>query len=213
MNTKQDNNRISNFAGWARSWVYQLLVRPARSIGNMGITPNTLTLASFVLNILAALLIVVRQWQVAGCIILLSGILDILDGAVAHETSQETPFGAFLDSVLDQYGEIAILMSLLSQYLPAQAYVEVILIILIVIGTVLTSYVRARAGWLGIECRVGILTHVERVLIITLGLITKQVILALWLLAVLSNLTVLQRIVYVWRSTRNMSSTIINSRS
>jgi CDP-diacylglycerol--glycerol-3-phosphate 3-phosphatidyltransferase len=172
----------------------------------MGIKPNVLTLASFVLNMLAALLVVVGQGQVAGCIIILGGILDILDGPVASETGQETPFGAFLDSVLDQYGEVAILMSMLSQYLPTQAFMEVILIILTVVGVLLTSYVRARSGWLGIECRVGILTHFERVIIIVLALITKQVTPALWLLAVFSNLTAIQRIAYVRRAIQDQSS-------
>ncbi|MCL4517749.1 MAG: CDP-alcohol phosphatidyltransferase family protein [Thaumarchaeota archaeon] len=206
MNTKH-STRTYSLHSWVRRWGSPLLVRPARFIGSIGITPNSLTLISFLLNILTALLVIVTQLQLAAFMVLLAGALDILDGPVARETGTETPFGAILDSVLDQYGEVMILASLLPQYLHSEGYVEVMLIVASVAGVLLTSYVRARSEWLGIECRVGLLTHFERVIIIALGLITTWMTVALWVLAIFSNVTAVQRIAYVWRSLQDKSST------
>lgn len=199
-------NRTKNFAGWVRTWGYPIIVHPARILGNMGITPNILTVTSFMLNILATLVFILGQWPIAGCTILIGGILDILDGVVARETNQESKFGSFLDSVLDQYGEVAILIGFMLNYLSSYKLMESVLIFACSVGILLTSYVRSRSSELGIECRVGLVTHFERIILFGLGMITRQITIVLWLVAIFSNLTAIQRIVYTWRIVHNESS-------
>jgi len=138
----------------------------------------------------------------------ISGIFDALDGTLARLTDRRTRFGAFLDSTCDRYADAAILLGVMLPFLRAGQHTQVILAFAAIIGSVLVSYTRARAEGLGLECKVGLLTRLERFLIIAIALILGSfvplaVTLALWLLAVLTNFTALQRIIYVWRITHD----------
>jgi CDP-diacylglycerol--glycerol-3-phosphate 3-phosphatidyltransferase len=127
------------------------------------------------------------------------GLLDAVDGALARVTDRATRFGAFLDSTLDRFGEIALYLGLL--YLYRGSPLETLLIYLTITGSLMVSYTRARAEGLGIECKVGWFGRFERLAVLVVGLVLEQVLIALVILAVFSNLTALQRIWHVRRVT------------
>jgi len=130
---------------------------------------------------------------------LFAASFDALDGALARLTGRQSRFGAFFDSTLDRYSEAVIYGGLLIYYVDQGVRTEPLLVYAAIIGSLMVSYSRARAEGLGLECKVGIATRLERVLIIAAGLILNQVTLALWLVAIFANLTAVQRIVYVWQ--------------
>ena len=170
------------------------------------VTPNTLTVCSLLITIVAAVLVVEEYFIVAGFVVLFAGIFDILDGALARSTNRVTKFGGALDSTLDRLAEAALFIGLLVVYARDQATGKVVLVGVALISSLLVSYVRARAEGLGIECQVGIFTRSERIIFLVLGLVLshfKYVLIgALAVIAVLSSITVIQRLYHVWRQTR-----------
>jgi CDP-diacylglycerol--glycerol-3-phosphate 3-phosphatidyltransferase len=135
----------------------------------------------------------------AGVLIVVVGLFDALDGALARSTGQTSRFGAFLDSTLDRFAEIALYLGLL--YLYRADPLATVLVYLSITGSLMVSYTRARAEGLGLECKVGFFTRLERLGVLVLGLLLERTILALLVLAVFSNLTALQRMWHVWRVT------------
>jgi len=166
------------------------------------ITPNALTLVGVLGSAGAATLLARGQFLAGGIVVLAAGALDILDGALARATGQVTRFGAVFDSVMDRVSEAAILFGLLYYYTGRDAREESLLVFAALAGSMLVSYTRARAEILGLSMREGLFTRAERVIIIGVGSIVDQVRIALWILAVLANLTALQRLFLVWRKTR-----------
>lgn len=166
------------------------------------ITPNALTLLGVLGSAGAATLLARGQFLAGGIVVLAAGALDILDGALARATGQVTRFGAVFDSVMDRVSEAAILFGLLYYYTDRDAREESLLIFAALAGSMLVSYIRARAEILGLPLREGLFTRAERVIIIGVGSMIDQVRIALWILAVLANLTALQRLYLVWRKTR-----------
>lgn len=181
------------------------LVEPAaRLLHRAGITPNLLTLLGFVLNLINAWLLAVGELRLAGVLILAFSALDGFDGALARLSGQVTRFGAFLDSVLDRFAEAALFLGLLIYFLragPGQE-VYVYLTYVAIIGSLLVSYTRARAEGLGLRCQAGWFTRVERVIVLSLGLLAGWIRPVLWLLAILTHVTALQRMLHVYRLTR-----------
>lgn len=168
-----------------------------------GITPNTLTVLGFVVSLAAASVIALDELLIGGLLVLFSGSFDLLDGPLARATNQSTRFGAFLDSTLDRLSEAVLLFGLLMlYYLNDSEAVEVWLIYITLAGSMMVSYMRARAEGLGIKCETGLFTRPERLIIIAIGLLVNQVFIALCILAVLAWVTVLQRFIYVRRQTR-----------
>jgi CDP-diacylglycerol--glycerol-3-phosphate 3-phosphatidyltransferase len=170
------------------------------------ISPNALTLAGVLGSAGAATLLARGQFLAGGIVVLAAGALDILDGALARATGQVTRFGAVFDAVMDRVSEAAILFGLLYYYAGRDAREESLLIFAALAGSMLVSYIRARGEILGLPIREGLFTRAERVLVIGLGSIIDQVRIALWILAVLANLTALQRFYLVWRKTRQGAS-------
>jgi len=187
---------------WARKRAQGLVTPLARLIARTGITPTGLTVAGFVLNAGVAWVLALGHLRLGGLLVLLAGAFDALDGALARLTDRVTPFGAFLDSTLDRCSEAALYLGLLAFYAGRGSRLEVILIYLTMVGSLLVSYTRARAEGLDIECKVGLFTRFERVVVLALGLLLGQMLPALGVLAVGSHLTALQRILHVWRETR-----------
>jgi CDP-diacylglycerol--glycerol-3-phosphate 3-phosphatidyltransferase len=140
--------------------------------------------------------------------LLLAGSFDMLDGALARVTSQQSTFGAFLDSLLDRYSEAAILLALIYQFTIRHDTLPVVLVYIAAVGSLLISYARARAEGLGIETKVGIAPRPERVIILGLGLLISEdtTIAALVILAVLTHVTAIQRLYDVWRQTRDQTT-------
>lgn len=171
-----------------------------------GVTPNMLTLFGFVLNAVVAYLLATDHLVAGGLMMLFAGLFDMLDGALAKITNKVSQFGAFLDSVVDRYSEAVILFGLLLYYYhqPNSAgLIEIILIYTILVGSMMISYARARAGSLNIANEVGIMARPERIILLAIGLLFRTVLLdpMLWVLAVGTQFTALQRIVYVWQVT------------
>jgi|SRR5450759_2793 len=171
-------------------------------LARRGIDPNAVTVSGFVLNLITAAVLATGHLTTGGILLLLSGLFDMLDGALARISKTETPFGAFLDSLLDRYSEAAILIALLYVFIDRHNTPAAILVFAVAIGSILTSYARARAEGLGVESSVGIAPRPERVMILGLGLLINgtTTIAALVVLAVLTHFTVVQRLYHVWRA-------------
>jgi CDP-diacylglycerol--glycerol-3-phosphate 3-phosphatidyltransferase len=179
------------------------IVSPLASIG---VTPNMISAAGFAGNVAAAAFAAGGQLRIAGALMLIFSALDLLDGALARKTGTVTRFGAILDSVLDRLSEAAVLAGLLFHYTQVGGHTEeVVLAYAAIIGSVMVSYVRARAEGIGLELREGLFTRAERVILLGGALVIGfgAVRWALWALAILSHLTVAQRVYAVWQKTRD----------
>jgi CDP-diacylglycerol--glycerol-3-phosphate 3-phosphatidyltransferase len=177
-------------------------------LSKIGITPDILTIIGCVVNIGAAALVAMNNLLVGGILTLVSGLFDILDGALARYTGKSTKFGALLDSTLDRVSEAVIFFGLVILYAGMGDLLMCSLAIAALIFSFLISYVRARAEGLDIDCSVGFFTRTERVLIMAFGLIFSILIPYLMLailsiLVIFSFITVIQRIVHVYKQTRN----------
>ncbi len=176
-------------------------------LARRGITPNVITLAGFVFNVVTAGVIAKGYLTIGGCLLFLAGLFDMLDGALARVTTRQTTFGAFLDSLLDRYSEAAILLALIFQFTENQDTLAVILGYVVAVGSILISYARARAESLGLDGKVGIAPRPERVLILGVGLLFQErgTVVALLVLALLTHTTAMQRLYSVWRQTNNQT--------
>ncbi len=187
----------------------RLITEPLMSIMKKSrLKPNTLTWIGLAISTIAAGAIATHHLLIGGLLVLLSGLFDLLDGALARLTNQVTRFGALLDSTSDRISDAIILLGILVLYLRSSDFLEIMLIFLALVSSFLTSYVRARAEGLGIDCPVGLFTRAERVIILALGLFLGHfykfsILLALLILVVLGFVTVSQRLVYVWKKTKN----------
>ena len=173
-----------------------------RTLARLGVTPNALTCTGFAITALAGLLAASGNLLAAGIVSLVGGGFDMLDGALARSTGRASKFGALLDSTLDRYGEGAVLLGVLV-YGARSDQVEVVALGgLALTGSFMVSYVKARAEGLDIECEVGVLTRTERVILLGAGLMTGLVLPVLAVVAVLANVTAVQRLVHVWRASQ-----------
>ncbi len=170
-----------------------------RVIGAMGISPNSLTLLGLLLNGAAGGIIAAGWLPSGGIALLVASAFDMLDGAVARATGTVSRFGAFLDSVIDRYCEAVALIGLIVALSRVGDTLLIIAAVTGLVGSLLVSYARARAEGLGLECEVGILQRPERVILLAIGLLAPDFLLApvLWVLAVVTNVTVVQRILHV----------------
>lgn len=187
---------------WARERSKGFVTTAAGLVGRTGVSPTTLTIAGFIFNLFVAYVLATGRFQWGGLLILVAGLFDTLDGAVARVTGRVTRFGGFIDSTLDRLSEAAVYFGLLYFYAQQGWIVEPLLIYLTIVGSFMVSYARARAEGLGLSCKVGLFTRLERILVLALGLLLVQVTTALIILAVGSLFTTLQRIMYVWQNTR-----------
>ena len=161
-----------------------------RGFAASGINPNFLTFIGFAINCLAAYLFAYGYFRWAGATIILAGIFDMTDGRVARLSKRVTAFGGFYDSVMDRYSDLCLLIGLLIYYGRINRYSYVCLVAVAMIGSVMVSYTRARAENLIPTCKVGFLERPERVVLIIIGALFDRMAPVLWLIAVLSNITV-----------------------
>jgi CDP-diacylglycerol--glycerol-3-phosphate 3-phosphatidyltransferase len=147
----------------------------------------------------AAVLIARGQFLAGGILMLAAAAFDMMDGLLARATGRATAFGGILDSLADRLSEAAVLAGVLFYFSSHGKREETLLAFVAVVGSLLVSYVRARAEAAGLRLRDGIFTRPERVIVLGIGLIIDQMRIVLWILAVLANLTVLERLVAVWR--------------
>jgi CDP-diacylglycerol--glycerol-3-phosphate 3-phosphatidyltransferase len=135
--------------------------------------------------------------------VILSGLLDLFDGVVARKLGKVTAWGGFLDSVLDRYSDLLLLLAILIYYLKKEDTGLVILTSFVGMGTALIPYVRAKAESLQVPCNVGLMERAERIILLSAGILFQWMEPILWILAILTHFTVLHRIYYVWKKLRN----------
>lgn len=172
-----------------------------RGLALLGFSPNFLTFLGLVINIWAAFLFAAGSFRWGGVVVIAAGLFDMVDGRVARETNKVTRFGGFFDSVLDRYSDLGVLVGLLVYYASINRNGYVVLTAIAMTGTVLVSYTRARAENIIPKCKVGFLERPERVVLIIIGALVNRMAHVLWILAVLSNITVISRMYYTWLET------------
>jgi len=185
------------FTEWLRK-VTRGIVEPIVTVfARVGIHANTLTLIGCLLNIVVAVVIATGHIRLGGILLIGASAFDALDGTLARRVQRPTKFGAFLDSVLDRVSEAAILLGIAWWYLHLEPphMLGAFLSYVAIVGSTMVSYARARGEGLGISSKVGLLTRVERCLVLIVGLVFHLVMPALWILAVGTTLTTIHRIV------------------
>jgi CDP-diacylglycerol--glycerol-3-phosphate 3-phosphatidyltransferase len=196
LETKKESKSLEMFL---RKTFKGVLDTIATAVNKTGILPNTVTILGLAGTIFGAYLLATGKIFWGGLVILVTGPIDALDGTMARLRGEQTEFGAFVDSVTDRYSELFILAGLLFYYVGKQESLNTILVYFAAAGSVLVSYVKARAEGLGFTAKVGLLSRVERYLIIAPALLLNVPHIALWIIAILANFTALQRIFFVRR--------------
>ncbi len=175
-------------------------------LSRTGITPNMVTWFGLLISVGAGVLVGIGHPFAAGFVVLAGGFFDIIDGALARSTNRATRFGAILDSTLDRVGEAVVFLGMIVLYARQPSVTGVVVVGVVWLMSLLVSYIRARSEGMGINCEVGIFTRAERIIMVALGLLLSQIGDALFIImsviAVLSFITVLQRLQHAWRQTR-----------
>jgi CDP-diacylglycerol--glycerol-3-phosphate 3-phosphatidyltransferase len=182
---------------WARQNSKSLLQPIAAALLRVGLTPNAVTLLGLAGNALGALFLSQGLMTIGGLIVLLMAPLDALDGTMARLLGQSSKWGAFTDSVTDRWSELLIFTGLLYYYLGQGDRLACLLVFAAAGGSLMVSYTKSRAESLGFDCNVGVLTRLERFLVLAPGLVLNLPWLAVAIIAVLANFTALQRAWYV----------------
>src|SRR5215831_10712363 len=183
-----------------RSWVEPVgLVLYRR----FGMRPNHLTLLGLGVSFLAAMAFVAGRTRYAGVLLILAGLCDFLDGSLARASGQVSAFGAFLDSVIDRYSDLIVLLGIVVLFAQTPHARGAIVAMAGLIGSMMVSYTKARAESIGVRCTVGMMERPERMICLIVGALLDLLEPALWVLAVLANLTAIQRIAFTWRATRD----------
>ena len=190
------------FTRWIGIGSRWLLEKIVAAITATGINPNVLTLFGLIVNFWAAALFAIGKFRSAALVIFFAGFLDMLDGQVARRAKRVTAFGAFFDSTLDRYSDMALYMGLLVYYAVNGRAAYVILAAVATAGSVMVSYSRARAESLIPTCKVGFMERPERGVLLILGGLFDRMAPALWVISVVSTITVIHRIVYTWQETK-----------
>jgi CDP-diacylglycerol--glycerol-3-phosphate 3-phosphatidyltransferase len=174
-----------------------------RFVARSGVTPNTITVVGLLLNIGVAAVIASGNLVLGGVFVLMAGAFDALDGAVARATGKTSQFGSFLDSTLDRYSEAVVYAGVLIYLTRTDAgTIPVLLTYATIVGSLMISYTRSKAEAIGIRGDVGFAQRLERVVILALALLISQPVWGLWVLAIITHLTALHRILHVWWTTR-----------
>jgi CDP-diacylglycerol--glycerol-3-phosphate 3-phosphatidyltransferase len=168
--------------------------------------PNVLTSVGLVINAGAAVLLARGRFQAAAAVIMLAGLFDMVDGRVARETNRVTAFGGFFDSVVDRYSDLVLLMGLLVYYASINRFFYIVLTAVVMTGSVMVSYTRARAECVIPKCKVGFMERPERIVLLIIGGLFDRMAAVLWVIAVLANITVIHRMIYTWKETQRLQA-------
>ena len=181
-----------------RTWSPDALRPLIRILILAKVTANQLTLAGLLLAIVAGMHVAIGNLQLAALLLFLSGFLDALDGELARQSHSASPMGAFLDSIADHYGDFAVYLGIVLLALHSNDGAVVALTIVAMFGSLIGSHIRSRAGMLDLDAKdVGIFTRAERIVVLVLGLATGLILPFIALLALLNNVSALQRLGYV----------------
>jgi CDP-diacylglycerol---glycerol-3-phosphate 3-phosphatidyltransferase len=184
-----------------------------RALALSKINPNVLTFFGLVINMAAATFLAVGNFRTAGCVIIFAGLFDMVDGRVARETNRVTRFGAFFDSVLDRYSDIALLVGLLVYYGTINRPSYVVLTAIVMAASVMISYTRSRAENFIPTCKIGFLERPERIVLLIIGALFDRMAPVLWVIAVLGNLTVIHRMVFTYQESKRLEEAQLRTRA
>ena len=198
--------------GWARNWYLKLIQPPINLLLKYQLNPNWFTTFGLIVSAVAAYFFAIGSHRIGGIIYLLAGTFDIVDGKIARASGRATKFGAVYDSTLDRYAEMLVLFGIVFYYFHLEslvifgfdwAIVGAAAAAVALGGSIMVSYVRARAEGLGLKCSVGVMQRPERVVYLGFGAILHEytLLLALVLIAILSNATAIQRLFHVRKQT------------
>jgi len=187
------------FTNQMRDLFKGIITTLAKFLNKMGLHANTASIIGLVGNFAAAALLAMGRISLGGSLALIMGLVDAVDGTMARLGDGPTRFGAFLDSVIDRYSELGLFFGLTVYFSSVAHWHGVLACFLAAAGSVLVSYIRARALSLGLDVQIGLLSRLERYLILIPALILNQPLIGMWIIALFANLTALQRIIYVWR--------------
>jgi len=196
--------------GLGANKIIRLIVR---GLALSKINPNVLTFLGLVINAVAATFLAMGQFRKAGFIIIFAGLFDMVDGRVARETNQVTRFGAFFDSVLDRYSDLALLIGLLVYYGTIQRPFYVVLTAIVMAASVMISYARSRAENIIPTCKVGFLERPERVVLLIIGALFDRMAPVLWVIAILGNITVIHRMMFTYQEAKRLEDAQLRTRS
>ena len=198
---------MTTLEGIRRTLGYYLTRPLVKLLARTPITPNMITWFGVLIAAGAGALIALGHPFTAGFVVLFGGFFDTIDGALARYTGHISRFGAILDSTLDRLGEAVVLLGLIVMYAGQQSNAGVVVVGIVWMASVLVSYIRARAETMGLECKVGLFTRPERVVVLVLGLLLSPIgnalLITLCVIATLSVVTVAQRLLHVWRQTKS----------
>jgi len=198
-----NNQAPKTFTDFLRRVFKGVLDKIAGFLNKLGIKPNLVTTAGFLGNLVASVLIAFGNLTGGGLVAMLVGPLDALDGTMARLRNESGRYGAFVDSVTDRYSEIALYAGLLVYFNNTGTWQDALLVFFAAVGSIMVSYVRARAESLGFSAKIGLLTRAERYIVLIPGIIFGYPRVSLWILAVLTNITAIQRFIYVRKQAIN----------
>ena len=187
---------------WARKWGATVIQPIALFLARLGLTPNTITILGFLMTAAVAMVLATGRTQLAGVLLIGTLAFDAVDGTLARLMGTTSRFGAFLDSTLDRWAEVVIYAALVWVFLQNGQDNGVLLAVAALATSLMVSYTRARAEGAGFQCKEGLLTRFERIVILIAGLIFNQVIWALAIIAILAGFTAMQRIWMTWQAAR-----------
>ena len=188
---------------------YDLINPLSRVLARARVHPHVLTVTGFVLALVAANFFRIDRFFWAGIFIILAGTCDVLDGRLARDTGKGSTYGALFDSTIDRYTEIALFLGLAWYF--SYSRITTLIILLAMAGSLLVSYTRARSEGLGRECHVGIMQRQHRITLLVAGAILGAIpgtshaamIVVLWAIAILANVTAVQRVAYIRKQLRH----------
>ncbi len=177
--------------------IFRIIFKPE------AITPNVLTVGGTLFGFLAAALVFFEHPVLGAVSLLVAGLLDVLDGVLARTTGRVTRFGGFFDSVLDRYTDLGVMGAIMFVYVRHNEFDHALIAFAAVVGTALIPYARARAEAASVSCKTGILERPERTVLLLIGLFVPFTLSYIVIvLAILTHVTVIQRIVHVWKETK-----------
>jgi len=162
--------------------------------------PNHLTIIGLGVSLACAAAFVTGRTRAAGVLLIVAGLCDFFDGSLARASGQVSAFGAFLDSVIDRYSDLVVLLGVVLYYHRAADTQGVFLTMITMVGTIMISYTKARAQSIGLACEIGLMERPERLIVLIAGATFNVLTPAVIALAVLTNVTALQRILYTRRA-------------
>jgi CDP-diacylglycerol--glycerol-3-phosphate 3-phosphatidyltransferase len=190
----------------SKDWIHELMARLftplAEVLQRMDVSPNAITVLGLAFSLAGSVFVAIGRWPVAVVLIVVAGLMDGMDGLLARHAQKASRFGAFLDSVLDRWSDSALFIGLLIWYSGTGQRVQEVLVGVALASSLLVSYTRARAEGIGAQCTQGLLTRFWRIAALIAGLILNQMGVVLWIVAILSVLTAVQRIYVTYKYVR-----------